>query len=223
MICPDLYVKNGQPCVEENLQSSRTGSGPGAGSGYCFNGECPTPGKQCQDLWGHGAEPAEDECFVHYNIKGTAQGNCGENKYKYGSRSGSGDSEFKKCTRSDVMCGTLHCQGGLDKPIVDGGVTHINMQGHIQEKHVECKIMTGGMDMMAGQADLGLVRDGAKCGDNRICLNQTCKDLSTTRTYTKCPQVAPGFLGIVDYSVVPLSAQFAIHRSVLGSAEIRNV
>ena len=28
----------------------------------------------------------------------------------------------------DVLCGTLHCQGGLDKPIVDGGVTHINMQ-----------------------------------------------------------------------------------------------
>ena len=72
---------------------------------------------------------------------------------------------------SDVFCGTLHCQNGLDKPIVDGGVTHINMQvqlllsfevaylwkfklddqGVIQEKHVECKIMTGGMDMMAGQ------------------------------------------------------------------------
>ena len=30
----------------------------------------------------------------------------------------------------DVLCGTLHCQGGLDKPIVDGGVTHINMQVH---------------------------------------------------------------------------------------------
>ena len=29
---------------------------------------------------------------------------------------------------SDVFCGTLHCQNGLDKPIVDGGVTHINMQ-----------------------------------------------------------------------------------------------
>ena len=31
----------------------------------------------------------------------------------------------------DVLCGTLHCQGGLDKPIVDGGVTHINMQVHM--------------------------------------------------------------------------------------------
>merc|ERR1719201_56933 len=47
------------------------------------------------------------------------------------------------------------------------------------------------MDMMAGQADLGLVRDGAKCGENRICLNQTCKDLSATKSYTKCPQNNP--------------------------------
>ena len=73
-------------------------------TGYCFNGNCPTTGKQCQvsqqpgliliekkqpfkvyelsyglifylhqDLWGHGAEPGENECFVHYNLKGTAQ------------------------------------------------------------------------------------------------------------------------------------------------------
>ena len=26
-----------------------------------------------QDLWGHGAEPGETECFQHYNLKGTAQ------------------------------------------------------------------------------------------------------------------------------------------------------
>ena len=139
-----------------------------------------------QDLWGHGAEPGEPECFQHYNLKGTAQGNCGENKFKYGA-----DSEFRKCGRQDVQCGTLHCQGGLDKPIVDGGVTHINMQGVVQGKHVECKIMTGGMDQQAGQADMGLVRDGAKCGDNRICLNQTCKDLGGTKSYTKCPQNNP--------------------------------
>ena len=31
-------------------------------------------------------------------------------------------------------------------------------QGKIQDKHVECKIMTGGMDMMAGQ--VGLVKSG---------------------------------------------------------------
>ena len=82
--CPaNLYVKNGLSCLD--MQGS---------DGFCFNGDCPTKGKQCQDLWGHGAESGENECFDHYNVKGTAQGNCGENKYKY-----SEDSEFKKCQR----------------------------------------------------------------------------------------------------------------------------
>eukprot|EP00090_Calanus_glacialis_P003082 TRINITY_DN12230_c0_g1_i1.p1 TRINITY_DN12230_c0_g1~~TRINITY_DN12230_c0_g1_i1.p1 ORF type:complete len:1327 (+),score=242.49 TRINITY_DN12230_c0_g1_i1:487-4467(+) len=174
--CPaNLYVKNGLSCLD--MQGS---------DGFCFNGDCPTKGKQCQDLWGHGAESGENECFDHYNVKGTAQGNCGENKYKY-----SEDSEFKKCQRSDVLCGTLHCQGGLEKPIVTGGVTHINMQGRLQNKHVECKIMTGGMDENTGMSDLGLVRDGAKCGESKICMNQTCKDISHMMTYTKCPQNTP--------------------------------
>ena len=51
--------------------------------------------------------------------------------------------------------------------------------------------MTGGMDKNMGLADLGLVRDGAKCGENRICMNQTCKDISMAVTYTKCPQNTP--------------------------------
>jgi len=174
--CPaNLYVKNGLSCMD--MQGSE---------GFCFNGDCPTKGKQCQDLWGHGAESGETECFEHYNLKGTAQGNCGENKYKY-----SEDSEFKKCQRSDVLCGTLHCQGGLEKPIVADRVTHINMQTVKQNKHLECKIMTGGMDDSTGMADLGLVRDGAKCGENKICMNQTCKDISYMMTYTKCPLGLP--------------------------------
>ena len=69
-----------------------------------------------QSLWGPGAEPGERECFQHYNSKGTAQGNCGKagsKQYggvrgKYGG--GAGDTEFRKCSRADVDCGTLHCQ-----------------------------------------------------------------------------------------------------------------
>ena len=79
-------------------------------------------------MWGHGAEPAENYCYENYNMLGTANGNCGQvNKYKYGE-----GMEFKKCSSryclnifllhskyfccSDVMCGTLHCQGGMEKP-----------------------------------------------------------------------------------------------------------
>lgn len=47
-----------------------------------------------QDLWGQGAEPAEKYCYDNYNQLGTANGNCGEYKYKYGE-----ETEFKKCPR----------------------------------------------------------------------------------------------------------------------------
>jgi hypothetical protein len=29
---------------------------------------------------------------------------------------------------SDVKCGTLHCMGGLERPVPEGEVTHINTQ-----------------------------------------------------------------------------------------------
>ena len=61
--------------------------------GYCFSGECPTMEEQCVSLWGHGARPSQPECFEKYNVMGNQQGNCGENKYKFGS-----GSEFKKCS-----------------------------------------------------------------------------------------------------------------------------
>jgi len=169
----DLYVKNGGTCQDAM-----------GNPGFCFNGECPTHAKQCRVLWGNGAEPAERECFNHYNMQGTNMGNCGENKYKYGGS----EAEFKKCQLSEVMCGTLHCQGGLDKPIVsEGSESHIIMQTSFHQRDVECKLMMKGGDS-SSSADLGLVRDGSKCGNNRICLNQTCKDLGETRAYTKCPQ-----------------------------------
>jgi hypothetical protein len=47
------------------------------------------------------------------------------------------------------------------------------------------------MDENTGMSDLGLVRDGAKCGESKICMNQTCKDISHMMTYTKCPQNTP--------------------------------
>ena len=77
-------MKNGKECADTEGQL-----------GFCFNGDCPTRTEQCQELWGQGAQPAEEYCFQQYNMMGTASGNCGEfNKYKFGE-----GKEFKKCAR----------------------------------------------------------------------------------------------------------------------------
>ena len=88
--CPaDLFVKNGLSCADTSGEE-----------GFCFNGDCPTRTDQCQELWGQGAEPAEDYCYQQYNMMGTANGNCGEFKNKY-SKFGDGK-EFKKCASRSV-------------------------------------------------------------------------------------------------------------------------
>ena len=51
--------------------------------------------------------------------------------------------------------------------------------------------MTGGLDNSPGVLYMGIVKDGVRCGDNRICLNQTCKDISGVMPYTRCPQNHP--------------------------------
>lgn len=56
---------------------------------------------------------------------------------------------------------------------------------------MECKIMTGGLNNSPGVLYMGIVKDGVRCGDNRICLNQTCKDINPIMSYTRCPKNIP--------------------------------
>lgn len=35
--------------------------------------------------------------------------------------------------------------------------------------------------------DDGMVQDGTKCGEEMICMNQTCINTQPMKTYTRCP------------------------------------
>lgn len=41
----------------------------------------------------------------------------------------------------------------------------------MDDKQLECKVMSGSMP---GYKDQGVVQDGARCGEGKICMNQTC-------------------------------------------------
>jgi hypothetical protein len=47
---------------------------------------------------------------------------------------------------------------------------------------MECKVMSGSLDSTYKE-DMGMVRDGSKCADQRICMNQTCLALSTFQAW----------------------------------------
>ncbi|XP_075969090.1 disintegrin and metalloproteinase domain-containing protein mind-meld isoform X4 [Anticarsia gemmatalis] len=162
--CPvDAHRKNGVLCEE--------------GKGYCFAGQCPTLSLQCERIWGQGTVGADKECFEQFNSKGAVTGHCGKD----------GNGHFVKCETENVRCGSLQCQLGNRYPIVSGmdeyyTRTVISIKGN----EYECKATTG-LPKHTEIAPLGLVRDGTPCGDNLVCVNQTCTSIFPYLDHTKCP------------------------------------
>ncbi|XP_071748566.1 disintegrin and metalloproteinase domain-containing protein unc-71 isoform X3 [Lepeophtheirus salmonis] len=163
--CPqDMFVKNAIPC--------------GNNQGYCFNGNCPRLQMQCEALWGRKAKTADSSCFRLLNSRGSAEGNCGKDKYT---------GELKPCSEDNYNCGTLHCSQGSSKPLLkllaSEFTTH---QKQERGKHFECKVVRGYLQGLSS-TDVGMVEDGSKCGEDKICLNQTCINLRPLQSYTNCP------------------------------------
>ncbi|XP_014610805.1 PREDICTED: disintegrin and metalloproteinase domain-containing protein 11 isoform X11 [Polistes canadensis] len=160
---PDVYKKNGSPCSDN--------------TDYCFNGICPALNLQCKQVWGYSSIASDKQCFEQFNSKGSINGHCGTDA----------SGHFVKCESENIRCGSLQCQDGYKQPIIEGmdelfTITKITMKG---QEH-QCKVTTGkveGSDMPSW----GLVRDGTSCGDNLICVNQTCMSLFLHLSQDKCP------------------------------------
>ncbi|XP_011306245.1 disintegrin and metalloproteinase domain-containing protein 9 isoform X7 [Fopius arisanus] len=162
--CPvDLYKKNGKPCA--NNQS------------FCFGGLCPDLNVQCTQVWGENGKAADMQCFEEFNSKGSINGHCGTDPAGH----------FVKCESRNVRCGSLQCQDGSTQPVIDGmdqswSRTIIFIKG----KEYECKATSGkveGKDVPG----MGLVHDGTSCGENLVCVNQTCTNVFPHVDQGKCP------------------------------------
>ncbi|XP_033239028.1 disintegrin and metalloproteinase domain-containing protein unc-71 isoform X2 [Drosophila pseudoobscura] len=166
--CPsDVYKKNGSPC----------GVSKSGVSGYCFQGYCPTLSLQCEAIWGYGGSAADRQCYEQFNSKGSINGHCGRDVNEH----------YIKCDPENVQCGTLQCKDGERQPVNDGidqlySRTIISIKG----QEYECKA-TSGQVGSNNYPEHGLVKDGTPCGDNLICLNQTCVSLFPHVDQTKCP------------------------------------
>ncbi|KAL0122910.1 hypothetical protein PUN28_007528 [Cardiocondyla obscurior] len=160
---PDVYKKNGNPCANN--------------AGHCFNGVCPALDLQCGQVWGYGGIAADKECFEQFNSKGSINGHCGTDT----------SGHLIKCEPENVLCGSLQCQQGSKQPVIDGMKDlHTRTIISIRNQEYECKATTGrveGSDIPG----MGLVRDGTSCGDNLICVNQTCTSLFPHIDQEKCP------------------------------------
>ncbi|EMP28016.1 Disintegrin and metalloproteinase domain-containing protein 9 [Chelonia mydas] len=97
-------------------------------------------------------------CFKTVNTKGDRCGNCGGDGLAY-----------KKCQHKDVLCGRLQCVNVKKIP-------QSNYRGSIVQTPVG-NVLCWGTEFSAGMevVDIGLVRDGTACGDNKVCnSNRNC-------------------------------------------------
>ncbi|XP_073190056.1 disintegrin and metalloproteinase domain-containing protein 9-like [Lepidochelys kempii] len=100
-------------------------------------------------------------CFKTVNTKGDRCGNCGGDGLAY-----------KKCQHKDVLCGRLQCVN-VKK------ISQSNYRGSIVQTPVG-NVLCWGTEFSAGMevVDIGSVRDGTACGDNKICINRTCVNIT---------------------------------------------
>ncbi|XP_048584482.1 zinc metalloproteinase-disintegrin-like BjussuMP-1 isoform X2 [Nematostella vectensis] len=165
-LCPaNRYVYNGKSC--------------GDGKGFCFNGVCPTLDNQCETLWGLGVTSGPEVCYT-INMKGTYSGSCA--KLQNGS--------FVGCKYEDIYCGMLHCTD-VKK--------HLPLIGTEREVYTYTWPMADGSSVKCKSAiidvgtgiwnDGGMVRSGVRCGEDKVCHQQKCINVTDLlKTNPPCPR-----------------------------------
>ncbi|EDW85054.2 uncharacterized protein Dwil_GK14446 [Drosophila willistoni] len=148
--CPkDVYRRDAEPCD--------------GGQAYCFHGNCRSHGNQCRVLWGPTGDNSE-HCY-YKNKEGNRLGNCGYNRV---------NKTYVPCATEHVNCGMLHCihlNERLEFGMESAAVLSHSYVSH-DRKIVACRSAV--VDLGLQNIDPGLTPNGAKCGDNRMCVDQRC-------------------------------------------------
>ncbi|XP_037338565.2 disintegrin and metalloproteinase domain-containing protein 9 [Pungitius pungitius] len=127
---------------------------------FCYNGKCQHYDGQCQAIFGSKAKAAPDVCFKDVNSKGDRFGNCGYHNYGH-----------KKCESRNAMCGKLQCSNVQT-------VTAFGIEAAILITPIGGATCYG-VDFRLGSdvPDPGMVNEGSKCGDNKVCVNFECSSV----------------------------------------------
>lgn len=137
----------------------------GYGQAFCYQGKCRSHNDQCKKLWGKSSKSTE-VCYSQMNIGGSSYGNCGSDEF----------GNFKPCSSNDFMCGKLHCD---------------SLEGNMQYKRGLKQMTNSKFNRVTcwgaefSPVDEGLVPNGAKCGVDKLCLNQKC--ISVDKLKVQCP------------------------------------
>ncbi|XP_076058240.1 uncharacterized protein LOC143035271 [Oratosquilla oratoria] len=167
--CPDdVHKEDGHECSR--------------GMAYCFKGMCRTHEEQCRLLWGPTGKSSDDRCYKK-NTEGNQHGNCGYNWV---------NDTYYKCIEEDVRCGMVHCMHLNER--LEFGMESVSKVDHsfLRGKKgvvIPCRVAL--VDMGLDMKDPGLVPDGAKCGNGKMCVNQKCLPVADLKV-SPCPYSCHG-------------------------------
>uniref|UniRef100_A0A672KVN3 ADAM metallopeptidase domain 8b n=1 Tax=Sinocyclocheilus grahami TaxID=75366 RepID=A0A672KVN3_SINGR len=158
---PEYCTGLSEQCPENDFKMNGIPCSPG--QGYCYNGQCPTHLQHCQRLWGTGAKVATDACFFQ-NTLGRNDSHCGKTKNGY-----------RACTKVNMFCGKIFCDGGNQYPITGQKAVIVTHGGF-------CNIAGDQLEEDA----LSMVPTGTKCEHNKVCFDYMCQDLSVYGNNEDC-------------------------------------
>ncbi|EDV20168.1 uncharacterized protein TRIADDRAFT_64349 [Trichoplax adhaerens] len=147
----------------------------GNGAGYCYNGACLTTNAQCQTLWGPTGKTAPQICWDNLNKMGNESGFC--------KKTDAG--QFIACTASNVQCGKLHCDSQAIRPVI-GNSWNLSIAAFVSRpgKLTICKSISGNLG--SDIPDPGIVLEGTKCGDKKICFDNECRNINSVINIKQC-------------------------------------
>ncbi|XP_063993124.1 zinc metalloproteinase-disintegrin-like MTP8 isoform X2 [Diachasmimorpha longicaudata] len=154
--CPqDIYKMDGYPCSMETA--------------FCYRGSCSTHDEQCSYLWGPSGHSSSLPCY-ELNVNGNSSGNCG---YDFTS------STYDSCRNADIFCGRLQCNHlSAEMTFQFAAYAAVTAQTYVYgvgPSVLSCK--TAMLDVGGRKLDPGLVPNGAKCAEGRMCVDQACLDV----------------------------------------------
>ncbi|KAJ6667261.1 hypothetical protein lerEdw1_017239 [Lerista edwardsae] len=145
---------------------------PCSSNSFCYHGRCSTHADQCKMIFGHGVKRASEDCFRQVNAQGDRFGNCG---ITYGS--------YQECKAEDSLCGRLQCENVKQLPSL---MDHSTI---IQTSVGQRKCWGTDYHPGTGRTDIGAVKDGTFCGQNMMCIDKKCTNVSLLKydcNTTKC-------------------------------------
>ena len=166
--CPDdSFKRDASECWEDGMKA------------YCYLGKCRTRIDQCRYYWGEESRDAASFCYEQQNNIGSIYGNCGVDE----------NGNYKQCNAGDEYCGKLFCENELEKTLAMTvsyysayTVTYIADE---EKDNIQC--ISVDISLNENEEDPGLVYDGTICGDNSICIENRCVNLTVVTS--TCPEV----------------------------------